>query len=56
MRNAGENGVRLGIGATKLRIDKMRRNDNVRRELPKIAVGIGEFPTHMMRLSCSAYC
>ena len=30
MRNAGENGVRLGIGATKLRIDKMRRNDNCR--------------------------
>ena len=37
MRNAGENGVRLGIGATKLRIDKMRRNDKVvvRRRIAK---------------------
>jgi hypothetical protein len=30
--------VRIGIGVTNLRIDKMRRNDKVivRRELPKI--------------------
>jgi hypothetical protein len=54
------NVVRIGIGAPNLRIDKMRPNEKVvvRRELPKIASVISEFPTHTMRLSCSAsrYC
>ena len=49
--------MRIGIGVTNLPIDKMRRNDKVvvRRELPKIASVIREFPTHTMRLSCSAF-
>jgi hypothetical protein len=52
--NDGE-AVRTGIGAINLWIDKMRRNDKavVRRELPKIAGVISEFPTLTMRLSCS---
>jgi hypothetical protein len=55
MCNVGETACASGL--EKLRIDKMRRNDKVvvRRELPKIAGGISEFPTHAMR-HASGYC